>query len=416
MRRQNKKHKIVAFLFSIILIGIGYAYLTTNLKITGTTKIGNARFDVHFKEAEVLDYYNKNVSFDSNSNSNIKPGTPIIKGENNSELEWNVTIDKPGAYYYFAAEIVNAGNIDAKLDLESSILKIKIGDEDEQSYKFNDVKYSDEDTYFYKIINAFETSIWFEGDNYQYINAGDSKSVYGNVILSDEYIENEEWENIRGKEIKITLDLKYIQGDSNPHSNDLIPSDFKEGTMKVRVDNAVASGAGPTTTFPSNSNSNSIPTPTIVNKSLTRSECYTYSNEQHCAQQDKTFHSMEYEVIFNSSDDYYEYSFDVINEEDYDIKLEDSYGFLKVGAEDEKSFDENDIYFWNILDYIITDDENTDYYSIPANSTAHVTIKLGIHNNFDPDYLNRIKGRKLKIKYILYYQQDFHNEHGSGKR
>ena len=402
MHRKNKKHKIVAFLFSIILIGIGYAYLTANLKITGTTKIGNARFDVHFKEAEMLEYYTKNVSFESNSNSNIKPGTPIIKGENNTELEWNVTIDKPGANYQYASEIVNAGDIDAELDLDSSIIKIKIGNDEEQTYKFNDIKQEYYyETGFLQHLGPVYAKIYFTDRDYKYINAGKSKTVYGYVYLDDETITNEQWESYKNKDIKITVDLKYIQGDNNPHSNEFEPYDYEEGNMKVRIDNVVAEGAGSTTTFPSNSNSNNIPNPSITNRSLAYNHCI-YSDI--CSLEQFTEHEIEYELFFNSPGDYYEYSFDIINEEDYDIEVWNERRTMKIGVDVEEVFNPYTTEFKYYFSFELTD--NDDYSSIPAHGTAHVKVKIGLRDDIDQDEADRFKGRLFKIKSLFHARED----------
>ena len=84
--RSNKKTKIFILVFALILMGIGYAYLTANLKITGTARISSNSFRVHFEDPTVIDA-SENVTFASNSNSNVAAGTPVVTGTNDTELE-----------------------------------------------------------------------------------------------------------------------------------------------------------------------------------------------------------------------------------------------------------------------------------------------------------------------------------------
>ena len=93
MKKKKNNKKAIAFIFIVLFIGLGYAYLTANLKITGIAHIGNARFNVHFANPAV-ESASDTVTFPSNSNSNITPGTPIIKGDNNLELSYEVTLTR----------------------------------------------------------------------------------------------------------------------------------------------------------------------------------------------------------------------------------------------------------------------------------------------------------------------------------
>ena len=303
MRRNNKKHKIIAFLFAIILIGIGYAYLTANLKITGTTKIGNARFDVHFENARKI-YASSNVTFSSNSNSNLFQGIPIIKGENNTELEWNANFNLPGDYYYIKTDIVNSGDIDAELDLEESNIKIKIGDEDETSYSFDDLMYSHNDTVYFSVVQVLPyIQINFHEGQERYLNAGESAEVAIAVGVPEEIVTNEAWENIREKDITITVDLKYIQGDNNPPSSNSNSQSNSNSNreLDVRYENPTFIGAGTTTEFPSNIN-----IPTLSNAIIDR---------------ELSGHTIEFNTVFNNPGDYYEFSIDLINDTDASVPV-----------------------------------------------------------------------------------------------
>ena len=227
--------------------------------------------------------------------------------------------------------------------------------------------------------------------NYQYLNAGDSKLIFGSVYLDEKTLTNEEWENLKGKTIKVTADLKYIQGEDNPHSNSnsdfMNPVGYEEGTMKVRIDNPVVNGIGPTTTFTSNSNSNSIPTPSIVNKS------FNQKSIDSSASYDFTRHKVEYTVIFNNPGDYYEYTVDIIND------------YIKTGLYEEISLRDAGDMFENILTYEVSTEDNKSYSIIPANSSVKVTIKIGLANNISEENLNYIIGKKIHIKNHLSYEK-----------
>ncbi len=86
----------------VLLFGIGYAYLTTNLSIDGTSHVKSARWDVHFDNVQINTY-----SVTATTNPTIN---------NNTTIGFAVTLNNPGDIYEFTVDIVNAGTLDAKLD------------------------------------------------------------------------------------------------------------------------------------------------------------------------------------------------------------------------------------------------------------------------------------------------------------
>ena len=372
MRKKNKKHKIVAFLFTIILIGIGYAYLTANLKITGTTKIGNARFDVHFENAQKR-YATSNVTFSSNSNSNIEPGTPIIKGENNTELEWEVTLNRPGDRYDFSVDVVNSGDIFAYVDYNNTFLTYQIGDEEAVTISLSDF-YEDS-----SILEPLNFDIFLSRI---YIRPGEIQELGGYVTLKED-ITNEQWESIRGKTIKLNVNYCFIQGEESEF--------IHPGSMDVRFDNPIVNSIGTTTTFPSNINSN---IPIITNKS------YSF------ALTDFTDHTLEYEVIFNSIDDYYDFSVDIINNENYSIGIDE----LRISVQ----IDGGEIITHRTLDEIIrneyfkwTFDDSYDnsFITISKNHTVHTNLVFSLKDNLTEEQLNNVLGKVIKVKYFFEYSK-----------
>ena len=385
MRRKNKKHKIVAFLFSLILIGIGYAYLTANLKITGTTKIGNARFDVHFENA-ILESTSSNVTYPSNSNSNLAQGIPVIKGENNTELEWNVILNQPGDYYIISVDIVNSGDIDAQLDLENSNLKVQIGDEEESVVGLSSI-YVGRGIFLYEN-NSFNFLTGGASKTVEYINAGDTIKLFMQSYVNEETITTEEWENIRGKNIKITANLKYIQGMDNPHSNS--NNNLYNG-VSMKFENATFDSASSTTTFP-----NEINVPTVVNDRIS---------------EEKTSHNIEYNVIFNQPGDYYTYTVSLVNDGTLDARKGNSNSEITVGDAEPQYFGAIDDNFEYLGDIFEIDFEvlSNNYFSIvDSGETVELRITLKVKDDISEENLALIQGKNVNVKYYMEYREYNH--------
>ena len=106
MKKLVKKRTIgkISFYFSAIFfisifIGVGYAYLNSQLSIKGQTTIAKASWDVHFENIVKVD---GNVS---------NPSATIT---NNATLvNFNVSLENPGDFYEFTVDVVNKGTIDA---------------------------------------------------------------------------------------------------------------------------------------------------------------------------------------------------------------------------------------------------------------------------------------------------------------
>ena len=105
MRHNKNKLTISLFILIILFIGIGYAYLTSNLTLSGSTKLAGNTWDIHFA----------NLVVNSSSVSTSTPAT--IDSNDNTSIDYEVTLDKPGDYYEFTVDIVNAGSITGKISL-----------------------------------------------------------------------------------------------------------------------------------------------------------------------------------------------------------------------------------------------------------------------------------------------------------
>ena len=107
MNRFNKKRNIyiTIAIITILLIGLGYAFLTSNLNIIGNTNINKNTWGVEFENVQVAE-------------GSVEASTPTIS--NKTAVNYTVTLDKPGDYYEFAVDAVNKGSIDAMIDSVSN--------------------------------------------------------------------------------------------------------------------------------------------------------------------------------------------------------------------------------------------------------------------------------------------------------
>lgn len=107
----KKRHmSLVLVLLLIAGIGIGYAALTAQLQINGTTTINAVTWDVHFENAQ------------KTSNSTVDGTVTIENGDDgkaSTKATYTTTLAKPGDKYEFTIDVVNKGSIDAKLKSQS---------------------------------------------------------------------------------------------------------------------------------------------------------------------------------------------------------------------------------------------------------------------------------------------------------
>ncbi len=103
----NSKELFLIVLFAVLFcITIGYAYLTSSLTINGMGSIKNPTWDIHFENVQV------------NSDS-VDSEEPVIDSLMTT-VTYSVHLTKPGDFYEFTVDVVNAGTIDAMIDSISS--------------------------------------------------------------------------------------------------------------------------------------------------------------------------------------------------------------------------------------------------------------------------------------------------------
>ena len=121
---RNKK----SFVFLLILfLGVGFAFLTSNLTITGNTSVSGNKWSVYFTNVQVTE---------GGVDASVEP---TVTGTTTTSLDYTVLLDKPGDFYEFTVEAKNDGTIDAMID---SITKSNIDSRVLQYLNYS-VKYLD---------------------------------------------------------------------------------------------------------------------------------------------------------------------------------------------------------------------------------------------------------------------------------
>ena len=94
----------------ILLLGIslGYALLTTNLNIVGTTVVKDNKWDIYFDNVQV-------------KSGSVTASTPVIDTAKTT-VSYSVTLNLPGDYFEFTVDAKNAGTIDGMISAVSSKL------------------------------------------------------------------------------------------------------------------------------------------------------------------------------------------------------------------------------------------------------------------------------------------------------
>ena len=99
MKLKNK-WKLLVFVL-LLVIGVGYAALSANLKIAGTSGVKSNKWIIYFDRIQ-------------NESGVVSTETKIT--DDKQEVDFNITLNKPGDYYEFDVDTVNDGTIDAMID------------------------------------------------------------------------------------------------------------------------------------------------------------------------------------------------------------------------------------------------------------------------------------------------------------
>ena len=108
MKKNKRKLNYLIVIILLLLVSVGYAILSTNLNILGSSQINAPTWDIHWE----------NVSVKTGS---VSATTPTID-TNKTTVNYSVTLTIPGDYYEFTVDAVNAGTIDGMVSVVSNKL------------------------------------------------------------------------------------------------------------------------------------------------------------------------------------------------------------------------------------------------------------------------------------------------------
>ncbi len=200
MRKTNRKKRLLAILVLVILVlGLGYALLSQDLTINGITKVKGNNWDIHFDNVVV------------NSSSVVladNDSAATIDFNDDTLVNYTVTLNQPGDFYEFTVDAVNAGTVDGMIGgVISKINGTEISSTNPiPSYLNYSVRYADAVT-----IAAN-----------QLLSVGETETYKVRVEFKRE-IENDELPSTN-QTITFSFGVTYIQADNNAFEKPIGPT------------------------------------------------------------------------------------------------------------------------------------------------------------------------------------------------
>ena len=108
MKKNKRKLNYLIVVILLLLVSVGYATLSTNLNIIGSSQISAPTWDIHWENVQV-------------KTGSVSASTPTID-TNKTTVNYSVTLTIPGEYYEFTVDAVNAGTIDGMVSVISNKL------------------------------------------------------------------------------------------------------------------------------------------------------------------------------------------------------------------------------------------------------------------------------------------------------
>lgn len=131
---RNKRSIIVVVIFLLLLlVTVGYATITTQLKINGTTTIRKNSWNV---------YISKIANISTNGTASITSNPTVTAGSiSTTSINYDVTLNQPGDYYEFEFTVTNGGTLDIILSKVPSLSGLS---NSQATYVSHTIKNSDE--------------------------------------------------------------------------------------------------------------------------------------------------------------------------------------------------------------------------------------------------------------------------------
>ena len=217
MRRVKNKRNLLlsAILVLALVIGIGYAYLTSNLSITGTAEVAANTWNIHFENLNV-------------SEGSVTATTPAAIDGSSANITYAITLARPKDYYEFTVDVKNDGTLPGKVAI--SIIAGLTSEADSV------VDYS------IKYTNGNPVNV---GD---ILNAGAKKTIKVRVFYNDD-ISPEDFPS-NNLNLNLIYTLQYVQSDESETTTDTIIQDLiaNNSSCFTKYNGQVTDSVGSTTT------------------------------------------------------------------------------------------------------------------------------------------------------------------------
>ena len=106
-KNHKKKNNMFLILFIMILgLGLGYALLSQDLTINGITKVKGNNWSIHFDNVQI-----------SSGSVTLSTGDSAAEIDSNDDtiVNYTITLRKPGDFYEFTVDVVNDGTVDGMI-------------------------------------------------------------------------------------------------------------------------------------------------------------------------------------------------------------------------------------------------------------------------------------------------------------
>ncbi|MBR1718694.1 MAG: hypothetical protein IJ715_05440 [Bacilli bacterium] len=104
----QRRYLFMVLIILLLSISLGYALLSTNLNIVGTTVVKDNKWDIYFDNVQV-------------KSGSVTASTPAIDTAKTT-VSYSVNLNLPGDYFEFTVDAKNAGTIDGMISAVSSKL------------------------------------------------------------------------------------------------------------------------------------------------------------------------------------------------------------------------------------------------------------------------------------------------------
>ena len=185
--KSNKRAKLIAVLLVLVmLISVGYAFLSTQLTINGTATVKGNNWNIYFTNVQI-----KEGSIEATT-------APTTEGTSTTELNWAVSMDTPGQFYEYNVDVVNGGTIDTMVATATNEIVTSTLTADQQKYLDYSIKY----------VNGADV------EQYDKLAAGETKTITVKLVFKDD-IEAADLPSTDQTGIELSYTANYVQADDN---------------------------------------------------------------------------------------------------------------------------------------------------------------------------------------------------------